>query len=176
MYLLNLHNFNSKFYFVNNSYFYLQLLFNTNNILNTSNYEVSISDELLLYNQQYVDSSIFNVGIGEDYTNIVECNGVKVYTKNYSNISAKIMLSNIPGNYDIISSNIINDNSFIINYDHVMDNIDQVIIQILDPNFRILELNNCFSFTINIHEVVDVLKETLINTKTNNVNSTGNFI
>jgi hypothetical protein len=86
------------------------------------------------------------------------------------------MLSNIPGNYDIVNSNIINNNSFIINYDHVMDNIDKVGIQILDPNFRLLELNNCFSFTLNIYEVVDVLKETLINTKTNNVYSTGNFI
>ena len=27
-----------------------------------------------------------------------------------------------------------------------------------------------------IHEIQDVLKETLVNTKTNNVNSTGHFI
>jgi hypothetical protein len=49
-------------------------------------------------------------------------------------------------------------------------------VEILDSKFRQLVVNNNFSFTLEIHEVMDVLKETLINSKTNNVNSTGNFI
>ena len=107
---------------------------------------------------------------------IQECDGLVVLVKNYSNIFAKIMLSNIPGNYDIITSNIINNDTYTINYNFVMDNIESITIELLDAQFRVLELNNSFSFTMNIHEIKDVLKETLINTKTNNVNSTGNFI
>jgi hypothetical protein len=174
-YSLNLQNYNNNFYFVNNSYIYIKLFFNTNNSLKIDSFLASISDEQLLYNQQYVNSNKLNVSIGQDYTNIKECNGLIVMVKDYSNIFAKIMLSNVPGNYDILTSNIIN-NNYTINYDFVMDNIDAVTIQLLDPEFKILELNNKFSFTMNIYEINDVLKETLINTKTNNVNSTGNFI
>jgi hypothetical protein len=137
---------------------------------------VSASTNLSSYNQQYVNSSIFNVEIGQDYTSIQECNGLVVLVKDYTNIFAKIMLSNIPGNYDIITSNIINNDTYTINYNFVMDNIESITIELLDAQFRVLELNNSFSFTMNIHEIKDVLKETLINTKTNNVNSTGNFI
>jgi hypothetical protein len=41
---------------------------------------------------------------------------------------------------------------------------------------KLLSISNDFSFTVNMHEIKDVLKETLINTKNNNVNTTGNFI
>ena len=176
LYLLNLQSYNNKYYFVNNSYIYIRLSFNTNTTLNTDQYIVSVSDELLLYNQQYVNSNLFNVGIGEDYTNIVECQGLIVLVKNSSNIFAKLMLSNNPGDYDITASNIINNNGYTINYESMMDDVNEITVELLDPQFRVLELDNYFSFTLNIHQVVDVLKETLINTKTNNVNSTGNFI
>jgi hypothetical protein len=49
-------------------------------------------------------------------------------------------------------------------------------IGVYDSTLKLLSNTNNFSFTLDIHEVKDVLKETLINTKTNNVNSTGNFI
>ena len=175
-YSLNLQNYNNNYYFVNNSYIYIRLSFNTNSSLKMDSFLVSASTNLSSYNQQYVNSSIFNVEIGQDYTSIQECNGLVVLVKDYTNIFAKIMLSNIPGNYDIVSSTVINNDSYTINYNFVMDNIDSVTVELLDPQFRILELNNSFSFTMNIHEIKDVLKETLINTKTNNVNSTGNFI
>jgi hypothetical protein len=175
-YSLNLQNYNNNYYFVNNSYIYIKLAFNTNSSLKVDTFLASVSDELLLYNQQYVNSTRFNVEIGQDYTNIKECDGLVVLVKDYSNIFAKIMLSNVPGNYDIVTSNIINNDAFTINHHFVMDNIDSITIELLDPQFRVLELNNNFSFTLNIYEITEVLKETLINTKTNNVNSTGNIL
>ena len=45
-----------------------------------------------------------------------------------------------------------------------------------DSNLKLLTVTNNFSFTLNIHEVKDILKETLIDTKTNNVVTTGHFI
>jgi hypothetical protein len=176
VYSLNLQKLNNTFYFVNNSYIYIKLSFNTNSSFKMDSFLASVSNELLLYNQQYVNSTKFNVEIGQDYTDIKECNGLVVLVKDYSNIFAKVMLSNVPGNYDIITSNIINNDNFTINYNFVMDNIDSVTVELLDPQFKVLELNNNFSFTMNIYEINDILKETLINTKTNNVNSTGNFL
>jgi hypothetical protein len=135
----------------------------------------ALSDQNLQYNQTYVAEELFNVGIGEDYTSILDCSNITVYTKDNTGIFAKLLLSNNPGNFDILTSNI-NNNNFVINYDTVQDNVSSVTIQILDSNFKILQSYNNYSFTMEIHEIHDILKETLINTKTNNVNSTGNFI
>ena len=73
-------------------------------------------------------------------------------------------------------SNIINNNSFVINYSNVLDNISSISIEVYDSNLKLLTVTNNFSFTLNIHEVKDILKETLIDTKTNNVVTTGHFI
>lgn len=177
---LNLQNMGNKYYFVNNSYIYLKLYFNDVDSINsdnkTSNFIVGISNQNILYNQIYVMPQVFNVGIGEDYTYIKNCASLEVFKKNNYDFFAKILLSNEPGNYSILNSNIINNNSYLINYDNVLNNINGVNIALYDNNFRLLESSNEFSFTLNIHEIKDVLKETLINTKTNNVTSTGNFI
>lgn len=174
---LNLQNFNNQYYFVGNSYIYLKIYFNgVSDAESSTNFLVAVSDQSILFNQVYVNSDRFNVGIGEDYTYIKECKGLQVLKKDNKGFVAKILLSNVPGNYDILNSNIINNNSYIINYDNVMDNVSSLTVALFDPEFRLIEVTNDFSFTLNIHEIKDVLKETLINTKTNNVTSTGNFI
>ena len=71
--------------------------------------------------------------------------------------------------------NIQNNHSFSYNYDKEVDNVDEVTINIYNPSMELISLNNNFSFTLTIHELKDVLKETLINTKTNNVTVTGNI-
>lgn len=149
---------------------------NTTNDIDTNKYNVAISDEELLYNQVYVKPSLFNVGIGDDYTNIQNCTNVVPLKKYYDKFFTKILLSNIPGNYDIVNSNIVNNNSYTIYYDSVEDNVTNISIELYDPEFRLIDISNQFSFTLEIHEIIDVLKETLINTKTNNVSSTGNFV
>lgn len=173
---LNLQNYNNEYYFVNNSYVYIKINFdNLNDNSKNQLFIAAVSDQNLQYNQTYVLEELFNVGIGEDYTSIVNCSNVTLFTKNNNGIFAKILLSNTPSNFDILNSNS-NSNNFVINYDFVQDNVASVIIQILDSNFRILQSYNNYSFTMEIHEIHDILKETLINTKTNNVNSTGHFI
>ena len=85
------------------------------------------------------------------------------------------MLSDIPGNFSNLTSNIQNDHSFLINYDKEIDDVNEISIKIYNPEMEIISLVNNFNFTLSIHEIRDVLKETLINTKTNNVNATGNL-
>jgi hypothetical protein len=117
----------------------------------------------------------FNVGIGDDYTNIKACYDINILEKDSSSIFAKIMLSDISGNYDNIASNIQNNHSFSFNYDREVDNVNQITVSIFNPYMELISLNSNFSFTLTIHELKDILKETLINTKTNNVTVTGNI-
>lgn len=174
---LNIQNIGNKYYFVNNSYVYIKISFNTISDIETiTNFDIAVSDENLLYNQIYVEPDRFNVGIGQDYSNIKNCGGLQILKKTQTGYFGKIMLGNIPGNYDILNSNIINFSSYVINYDNVKDNVNGITISLFDPFFRLLDISSEYSFSLDIHEIKDVLKETLINTKTNNVTSTGSFI
>ncbi len=171
---MNLQNDNGKSYFYTSSYFYIKISFNTSSETTSNNlYNSAYCNSILQYNQFYVDPDMFLVGIGEDYTNIKNCAGLTVYKKSFNGFFAKIMLSEIPGNFSINNTNINSNNSYVINYDNVQDNVDNVTIEIYDYNFRLLNRTNDFSFTMEIHETRNVLKETLINTKTNSVSSTG---
>ena len=174
---LNLQYFSNQYYFINNAYVYVKLIFATNDTLTSSDQIIdAISSKGLQYDQNYIDTNYFTVGIGEDYTCIGNSNNLVIYKKDYSNIFAKILLSNVPGNYDSVLSNIINNNNFSINYDNVIDNISGVTVQVYDSTMKLLSTNNNYSFTLTIYEIKDILKETLINTKTNNVNTQGYYI
>jgi len=176
-YKLKLQNYSNKYYFVNNSYIYLKIYFDTikNNEIDTQ-YLNSVSSEQLQYNQVYINSLLFNVGIGDDYTCLSDNQNLTLYKKDQSYIFTKILLSDIPGNTDIKLSNIINNNSFYIYYDNIKDKIDNINVELYDADMKLLFIDNNFSFTINIHEIKDILKETLINSKNNNVTTTGHFI
>lgn len=173
---LNLQYFSNNYYFINNSYIYLKISFNSQSSELKDEYINASSDQQTQYNQVYINSQLFNVGIGEDYTSLQNCTNINIYKKDQSGLFTKIMLSNIPGNYEIMTSNIINNNSNYINYDDYTTDVSNISIQLYDSNFRLLEKPNSFSFTLQIHEVKEILKETLIDTKTNTVVSTGNFI
>jgi hypothetical protein len=175
---LNLQYESNNYYIISSNYVYLKLDFNINeNNVSQENIINAIEQINLQYNQNYVESIYFNVGIGEDYNCLLGNNpNIKLYPKNQTNIFAKILIGSYPGNTDILASNIVNNSNFSINYDFLFDNISGVIISVYDSQLRLLNLFNNFSFTMNIHEIKDVLKETLINTKTNSVNSTGSFM
>jgi len=172
---LSLQKFGDSYYFVNNSYIYLKINFNVNS-KNDNVLINAISQNNLQYDQNYIDETSFIVPIGGDYMCIENYKDLTVYTKDQSYIFAKLILSNNPGNTDTTLSNIINNNSFSINYNDVLDNISSISVSVYDSNLKLLLIKNDFSFTLNVHEIKDVLKETLINSKTNNVTSTGNFI
>jgi len=174
---LNLQYISGKYYFVNNSYIFLKISFDTGNFNdNPSQYYNAISNLSNQYNQVYIKEQLFNVGIGEDYTNVNICKYIDIYKRENSGIFAKIMLSNTPGNYDFTNSNIINKDSYYINYDFFDNNISIINIGVYDSNNSLLSILIDFSLTLEIHEVNYILKETLVDSKTNGVSSTGNFI
>jgi hypothetical protein len=174
---LNLQKLGNDYYFINNSYVFLKIDFNAG-VSNETNEQLvnAIAPQNLQYNQNYVLSTVFNVGIGEDYSCIPDNTNIPIYKRDPRNIFAKFILSNTPGNTDTTLSNIINNNSFIVYYDSSLANVQSINVTVYDDEFKILNLQNNFSFTLSIHEIKDVLKETLVNTKTNNVDTTGHFI
>jgi len=177
-YSLRLQYFSNQYYFVNDPYIYIKIKFDSNEITdNTDQVINTTSSKKLEYNRIYIRSDLFNVNIGEDHTCITNNNSdVVIYEKNESNIFAKILLSNIPGNYDTVASNINMNNSYMINYSNLLNDISNVSIEVYSANFKLLRIQNNFSFSLNIHEIKNILKETLIDTKANNVVTTGRII
>ena len=58
-------------------------------------------------------------------------------------------------------------------YNKTIDELQGIKIQILTPEMILYDVGRDFSFTIEITEIVDVLKETLIDTKRDTVVTTG---
>ena len=82
---------------------------------------------------------------------------------------AKINISSIQGT----SYNIHNYDFEYVFYDNPLNNVNQIKIELLSPDGRILELNQDHNITLEIMESIDVLKETLLDTKHNNIVTTG---
>jgi hypothetical protein len=174
-YNLKLQYYSNKYYFVNDPYIYIKIKFDSNEVIdNTDQVINSICSRNLQYNRTYIRSDLFNVNIGEDYTCITNSNpDITIYEKDQSNIFAKILLSNVPGNYDTLSSNINMNNSYMINYSNLLNDVSNVTVEIYSADLKLLRIQNNFSFSLNIHEIKNILKETLIDTKANTVVKTG---
>ena len=174
---LNLQFYSGKYFFASSNYIFMKIIFNISDILlGQDNIVNAVSDIDIQYNQVYVSSEFFNVEIGGDYTCIPNYQSISIKKIDQTNIFAKILVSDVPGTTDTVLSNIINNNNFSINYENVIDNISNITVELYDFNLRLLDIKTNYSFTLEVHEIQDVLKETLINTKTNNVNVTGHFV
>ena len=173
---LSLTFFNDRYYFSNPNYIYIKLTSNVSFGENDNQLLKSFSLDSLQYEQNYVLNSEFKVGIGEDYTYLENCNSLIVYKKDYNGLFAKVLLCPVVGNIDIITNNIINNSNVFTLYGGLINNLDEINVNILDSNLEILTTTQNFSFTLNIETDVNVLKETNIDTTTNNVNSTSHYV
>jgi len=89
--------------------------------------------------------------------------------KNLNNLFAKIKYSSVSGNYEV-------DNRFvneIIFESNTINNLDEFVIQLVDYEGKILQQIKEHNFTLLIVEKYEVLKETNINSRNNNVNTGG---
>jgi hypothetical protein len=112
-----------------------------------------------------------NIGIGTDYQCLPSSQRNQMAnTKNYSNIFGKIMLSPTPMNTE--TNQIVNTN-FVKLYNQPIDNLSEISIQVLLPDMIVYNMGRDFSFTIEFVEIIDLLKETNIDTKRDNVITTG---
>jgi hypothetical protein len=92
-------------------------------------------------------------------------------SKNIENIFAKIKLSTIAGSCSV--ENVMENE--VIFYDGSLTNMDELVIQLIDYEGKIIELSRDHNFTIMIVEKIEILKETNINTRTGFINTMGSI-
>lgn len=92
-------------------------------------------------------------------------------SKNIENIFAKIKLSTIPGSCAV--DNVMQNE--IIFYDGSLTNMDELVIQLIDYEGKIIDLSRDHNFTLMIVEKIEILKETNINSRTGFVNTMGSI-
>jgi hypothetical protein len=167
---------NGKYYLSSSPFFYVQLFFINNSaqsVIQQFNIKTSQDNFSLSINKNYSNSyltSILPLGLA------VNCGdeSLRLRQKNKNNIIAKILSSTIPGNLNTINNNI-NQNYKLESFNQILDDISTIQINILDSNYRIIESNKNFSLMIKFTYDIHKLKETNINTKTNNVDIIGNI-
>ena len=92
-------------------------------------------------------------------------------SKDVDNIFAKIKLSTIPGSCMV--DNIMKNE--VIFYDGSLTNMDEIVVQLIDFEGKILDLKRDHNFTLMIVEKIEILKETNINTRTGFINTMGSI-
>jgi hypothetical protein len=92
-------------------------------------------------------------------------------SKNIENIFAKIKLSTMYGSCSV--DNVMKNE--VVFYDGSLTNMDQLEIQLIDYEGKIIELTRDYNFTLMIVEKIEILKETNINTRTGFVNTMGSI-
>lgn len=92
-------------------------------------------------------------------------------SKNVDNIFAKIKLSTVSGSCTV--DNVMKNE--IIFYDGSLTNMDEIVVQLIDFEGKILELKRDHNFTLMIVEKIEILKETNINTRTGFINTMGSI-
>jgi hypothetical protein len=92
-------------------------------------------------------------------------------SKNIENIFAKIKISTMPGSCTV--DNVMQNE--VIFYDGSLTNMDELLIQLIDFEGKILELTKDHNFTLMIVEKIEILKETNINTRTGFINTMGSI-
>lgn len=167
---LNLQIVNGEYYFKGVDFIFIKIA-PTAVPVTYSNITLAIDNKNQQLNQNYVDNTLMNVGIGTDYQCLPSSQRNQMAnTKNYSNIFGKIMLSPTPMNTE--TNQIVNTN-FVKLYNQPIDNLSEISIQILLPDMIVYNMGRDFSFTIEFVEIIDLLKETNIDTKRDNVITTG---
>ena len=167
---MNLQYKNGKYFFRNYEFVFIKVLPLTNKTIINNNMIRTIDNNAVTNYGIYIDNYLLNIGIGETPNCNTE-NSYNLQSIDTTNIMCKILLADKAGNINKQTANIEeNELNF---YDRSLDNIDSLQIQVLDPEGKLLSLTAEHSFTLEIHEIVDVLKETLVDSTRDQVFTTG---
>ena len=153
---LNIENYNGKFYFKSLPFIFMKIF--PNNIQ-------SISGQL-----ERLEDNKDNV-IEKEYSKIfyLSQDNVNKYKKNADNLFAKIYLNQIP-----LKSVILNKTEYeFIFEDKPLENFSSLKVVFTNPFGREIELSMGHSFTLEIYEKINVLKDTLLDTRNGDVCSNG---
>jgi hypothetical protein len=167
---------NGQYYLSNSPFVYIQIIFvnnSSNYIIQQFNIQTSQDSYNLSINKNYSNSFITSIlPLGIPLNCVLET--LKIQQKDKNNIIAKILTSTLPGNLNTLNNNI-NSKPIIQSFNQILDDIRVIQINILDSNYRIIQSNKNYSMIIKFKYDVHKLKETNINTKTNNVDIIGNI-
>ena len=167
---------NGQYYLSYTPFVYIQILFvsnASNAVIQQFNIQTSQDGYSLSINENYSNSFITSIiPLGIPLSCIQE--SLKLQQKNKNNIIAKILTSTLPGNINTLNNNI-NNKPFIQSFNQILDDIRTIQINILDSEYKIIQSNKNYSMIIKFTYDVHKLKETNINTKTNNVDIIGNI-
>jgi hypothetical protein len=121
-------------------------------------------------NDNILDPNLFDPNNTKPIEKTLENVNSNLSVKDISNLFAKIKLTNIPQGDNYVDS-LKTEYSFI---DKTFQNFDELTVQFVDNQGRILDLRTDYNFTIAIVEKLEVLKDTLYNSRTGQTNTTGN--
>ena len=165
-----------KYYLSKNPYVYIQIFFinnNANTIVEDYNIQTNQDSYNISINQNYsndIITSVMPIGIPINCLDVP----INIRSKNNTNIIAKILNSEVPGNLDNINNNI-NKQSIFYAFTKIIDDINTIQINILDSEYKIIQSNKNVNMILKIYQDIHKLKETNINTKTNNIDIIGNI-
>jgi hypothetical protein len=167
---------NGLYYLSYKPFVYIQMLFvsnSSNSVIQQFNIQSSQDGYSLSINENYSNSFITAIlPLGLPLNCVQET--LKIQQKDKSNIIAKILTSTLPGNLNTLNNNI-NSKPIIQSFNQILNDIKTIQINILDSSYRIIQSNKNYSMLIKFVYDVHKLKETNINTKTNNVDIIGNI-
>jgi len=167
---------NGLYYLSYTPFVYIQILFisnASNSVIQQFNIQTSQDGYNLSINKNYSNSFITSIlPLGLPLSCVQET--INIQQKDKNNIIAKILTSTLPGNIDTLNNNI-NSKPIIQSFNQILDDIRIIQINILDSGYKIIQSNKNYSMIIKFTHDVHKLKETNINTKTNNVDIIGNI-
>jgi hypothetical protein len=190
-------NNNGTYSFYLDNYIFLKIM-NNGNMNNTAGTEIQQikptssyangSNDMYIYtgdgvkgfDLEYCSNSITENGVcdlpipdskGCEAVNSASSSTYQKLSKDVENIFAKIKLSSNTGGCSI--DNVMQNE--IIFYDGSLTNLDNILVQLIDFEGKILELTRDHNFTLMIVEKIEILKETNINTRTGFINTMGSI-
>ena len=167
---MNLQYDTGKYFFRRYDFVFIKVLPLTNKTIINNNMLRTLDNNANTNYEIYIDNYLLNIGIGQT-PNCNVNNNQALESVDTTNIMCKILLSDKAGNINKQTANI--EKNVLNFYDRSLDNIDTLQIEILDPEGKLLSLTAEHSFTLEIHEIIDVLKETLVDTTRDQVFTTG---
>lgn len=162
LHTLNIQNIgNNEYIFRSEPYLFMRLIIPGND-------KTNLGDNILtsISNSGAIEKK--NIYYNNPFQSLID-NEKQLLVKDVSNIFSKIQLSSIPGNISLNSQI----HSEKIYYDTPLRKLNNIIIELLDSQGKIIDLKSDHSFTIKITEKIDVLKNSLMNSRTGDTVTSG---
>ncbi len=169
---LNLQLYNNKFYFKSYDYIFLKISPDiSKNAIENALIQAQDNTKLNL-NSIYIQPDNITTGIGEN--ELESSNPLfatpKEYVKDRKELFAKILVSSLPCQ---VSPQLSLKDEVVIFYEKPLENVSGIYVEILTEDSKKINLGTDFSFTFQIHETKGVIKGTGIDTKRNEVFTSG---